>query len=43
MSWRIAIRHRTGYHYQGDVVSSYNEARITPLTTHRQTVSASAT
>ena len=38
MSWRIAIRHRTGYHYEGGAASSYNEARITPLTTDRQTV-----
>jgi transglutaminase-like putative cysteine protease len=38
MSWQIAIKHRTGYRYEGEVVSSYNEARITPLTTHRQTV-----
>jgi transglutaminase-like putative cysteine protease len=38
MSWRIAIRHRTGYHYDGRATSSYNEARITPLTTDRQTV-----
>ena len=38
MSWRIAIRHRTGYHYSGGATSSYNEARITPLTTDRQTV-----
>ena len=38
MSWRIEIRHHTGYHYRGEVVSSYNEARITPLTTPRQLV-----
>jgi transglutaminase-like putative cysteine protease len=38
VSWRIGIRHRTGYHYAGGATSSYNEARITPLTTHRQTV-----
>jgi transglutaminase-like putative cysteine protease len=38
VSWRIAIRHRSGYHYQGRATASYNEARITPLTTDRQTV-----
>lgn len=36
MSWRIAIRHVTGYRYQNEVASSYNEARITPLSTPRQ-------
>jgi len=36
--WRIAIRHRSGYHYSGRATASYNEARITPLTTDRQTV-----
>lgn len=30
MSWRIAIRHRTGYRYAGSVRASYNEARLTP-------------
>lgn len=30
MSWRIAIRHRTGYRYAGPVRASYNEARMTP-------------
>lgn len=30
MSWRIAIRHRTGYRYAGPVRASYNEARLTP-------------
>jgi transglutaminase-like putative cysteine protease len=38
VSWRVAIRHRTAYRYAGDVRSSYNEARVTPLTTHRQLV-----
>ncbi len=38
MSWRIEIQHHTGYRYRGEVVSSYNEARITPLTTPRQLV-----
>jgi transglutaminase-like putative cysteine protease len=30
MSWRVAIRHRTGYRYAGPVRASYNEARLTP-------------
>ncbi len=30
--WRLQVNHTTGYHYSGRVVSSYNEARITPLT-----------
>ena len=32
MSWRIAIRHRTGYKYAEPVRASYNEARLTPPT-----------
>jgi transglutaminase-like putative cysteine protease len=32
MSWRLQVHHTTGYRYAGEVVSSYNEARITPLT-----------
>ena len=38
MTWRIKIAHRSGYRYRGEVASSYNEARITPLSTHRQVV-----
>jgi transglutaminase-like putative cysteine protease len=38
MSWRIAICHRSGYHYERGAASSYNESRITPLTTDRQVV-----
>jgi transglutaminase-like putative cysteine protease len=30
VSWRIAIRHRTGYKYAEPVAASYNEARLTP-------------
>jgi transglutaminase-like putative cysteine protease len=30
MSWRMAIRHRTGYRYAEPVQASYNEARLTP-------------
>jgi len=38
VSWRIHICHRSGYRYRAEVRSSYNEARITPLTTLHQTV-----
>jgi transglutaminase-like putative cysteine protease len=34
---RLGIRHCTGFRYGGDVVMSYNEARMTPLTTPSQT------
>lgn len=37
MTWRLRIRHRTGYTYDGDVTSSFNEARMTPLTDGTQT------
>ena len=36
MSWRMGIRHTTGYKYDKRVVASYNEARVTPLSTERQ-------
>jgi transglutaminase-like putative cysteine protease len=32
MSWRLKIRHATGYRYDTEVTASYNEARLTPLT-----------
>ena len=32
MSWRLRVRHTTGYRYDDAVVSSYNEARLTPQT-----------
>lgn len=38
MSWRITIEHTSSYRYRGEVTSSYNEARITPLSTERQLV-----
>jgi len=37
MTWRLRVRHRTGYSYDGEVASSYNEARMTPLTDATQT------
>lgn len=37
MSWMLRIEHRTRYHYRDAVAGSYNEARMTPLTTDRQT------
>lgn len=36
MTWKLRIRHTTGYRYKGQVTSSYNEARVTPLSTDRQ-------
>ena len=36
MSWRLQVAHTTGFHYEGEVVASYNEARITPLTDPEQ-------
>lgn len=38
MSWRIRVEHRTRYRYAAEVRMSYNEARITPLTTLDQLV-----
>jgi transglutaminase-like putative cysteine protease len=37
MSWMLRIEHDTGYRYRSEVLASYNEARMTPLTTDRQT------
>lgn len=34
---RILIEHRTGYRYESRVLASYNEARLTPITTVGQT------
>jgi transglutaminase-like putative cysteine protease len=36
MSWMLRIEHRSGYRYREEVTASYNEARMTPLTTERQ-------
>jgi transglutaminase-like putative cysteine protease len=36
VSGRIEITHRTGYEYAQPVAASYNEARLTPLTTPEQ-------
>jgi transglutaminase-like putative cysteine protease len=35
MSWRMSVTHRTGYHYAAPVRASYNEARMTPLSSPR--------
>jgi transglutaminase-like putative cysteine protease len=40
VSWRLRIRHRTGFAYAGPVAASYNEARITPRNEPRQAVLA---
>ena len=36
MSWRVAVRHRTGYQYASPAWASYNEVRMTPATTGGQ-------
>jgi transglutaminase-like putative cysteine protease len=38
VTWRLRINHRTGYQYENEVVSSYNEARLMPLSTPEQLV-----
>ena len=38
MSWRIATRHVSSYRYASPVTASYNEARMTPVSSHRQAV-----
>lgn len=42
MSWRLEVHHSTTYRYTGNVSSSYNEARLTPVTGPRQTVLSSS-
>jgi len=41
VSWRIAVRHRTGYHYGTPARASYNEVRMTPATVGEQHTLAS--
>lgn len=36
--WLLSVRHHTGYRYAAPVVSSYNEARVTPRSDPRQRV-----
>ncbi|MGQ0846380.1 MAG: transglutaminase family protein [Sporichthyaceae bacterium] len=36
-TWRLRVRHITGFHYETPVSASYNEARMTPLTDVGQT------
>ena len=38
MKWRLAIEHVTTYEYEGDVLASYNEARISPARDSSQMV-----
>jgi len=35
MTWRLAVEHVTTYEYAGDVLASYNEARLTPSRDHQ--------
>ena len=36
MTWRVRVHHETGYRYDEEVISSFNEARLTPQTEPRQ-------
>jgi transglutaminase-like putative cysteine protease len=36
MTWRLKIEHRTRIDYDGEVLASYNEVRMTPLNDHFQ-------
>ena len=36
MSWRLRVNHVTGFTYAGGAYASYNEARMTPMTTPAQ-------
>jgi transglutaminase-like putative cysteine protease len=38
MSWRIATTHVSTYRYKTEVISSYNETRMSPVSSKRQTV-----
>ena len=38
MTWRMSIEHVTSYEYEGDVLASYNEARISPARDANQMV-----
>jgi transglutaminase-like putative cysteine protease len=41
VTWRLEIVHRTRYDYQTPVLSSYNEARVTPTSEDHQSVVSS--
>lgn len=41
MTWRLEIVHRTRYEYEKPVLSSYNEARVTPTSEDHQSVVSS--
>lgn len=36
MSWQLSVSHKTTYHYESDVVASFNEVRMTPLNSSSQ-------
>jgi transglutaminase-like putative cysteine protease len=36
MTWRIAVRHRTVLEYESEVLASFNEARMVPLSNEHQ-------
>ncbi|MFC5676623.1 transglutaminase family protein [Aeromicrobium endophyticum] len=38
MTYQLRIKHTTGYHYEKGAMASFNEARMTPMTTSEQYV-----
>lgn len=38
MTMQLRIKHTTGYHYEKGAMASFNEARMTPMTTSEQYV-----
>ena len=42
MSWQLHVEHRTGFEYEGEVLGSYNIARLTPQSGPNQVVVSSS-
>ena len=38
MAWRLSVTHSTSFQYESEVSASFNEARMTPISTGDQFV-----